>query len=77
MVVRYCCCGEKGRIIRKSLPAILLSLRNYLLTMLEVTDLSCERDRRQLFSSLSFSLAEGELLQLIGGNSSGKSAHSK
>ena len=41
--------------------------------MLQVQNLSCERDGRQLFDALSFSLAPGELLQIVGGNGSGKS----
>jgi heme exporter protein A len=41
--------------------------------MLEVSALSCDRDRRRLFSDLTFSLSEGHLLQVVGGNGSGKS----
>lgn len=40
--------------------------------MLEVTDLSCERDDRRLFSGLSFSLQTGQVLLLEGSNGSGK-----
>jgi heme exporter protein A len=41
--------------------------------MLQVQGLGCERDRRQLFRSLAFSLSPGELLQIVGSNGSGKS----
>lgn len=41
--------------------------------MLQVSGLSCERDRRQLFEALDFSLGASELLQIQGGNGSGKS----
>lgn len=41
--------------------------------MLRVKELSCTRDQRPLFSSLSFSVASGELLQVVGANGSGKS----
>lgn len=40
--------------------------------MLEVSDLECIRGDRRLFSGLSFSLQEGELLYLHGHNGSGK-----
>jgi len=41
--------------------------------MLQVKELSCTRDQRPLFSSLSFAVAPGELLQVVGANGSGKS----
>lgn len=41
--------------------------------MLQVSALGCERDRRQLFADVSFSLAPSELLQVLGANGSGKS----
>ncbi|MFT7221759.1 MAG: heme exporter protein A [Candidatus Azotimanducaceae bacterium] len=41
--------------------------------MLQVFGLGCERDRRQLFGDVSFSLNGGELLQVLGANGSGKS----
>ncbi|MCK5889570.1 MAG: cytochrome c biogenesis heme-transporting ATPase CcmA [Methylococcales bacterium] len=40
--------------------------------MLEVKNLSCERDERTLFNGLSFTLNEGEVLQIEGQNGSGK-----
>ncbi|OED41408.1 hypothetical protein ACH42_14170 [Endozoicomonas sp. (ex Bugula neritina AB1)] len=40
--------------------------------MLEVIQLSCERDDRLLFSDLSFSLASGDILQVEGRNGAGK-----
>jgi len=40
--------------------------------MLQVQDLYCERQRRILFESLSFSVQPGELLQIKGSNGSGK-----
>jgi len=40
--------------------------------LLEAKQLACERDRRLLFSDLSFTLAEAELLQVEGPNGSGK-----
>jgi len=40
--------------------------------MLEVVDLECIRGDRTLFSGLSFSLGEGELLHLFGHNGCGK-----
>lgn len=40
--------------------------------MLEVTDLSCSRDDRLLFSGLSFRLQTGQVLLLEGSNGSGK-----
>ena len=42
--------------------------------MLRVVSAGCERDGRVLFDDLSFSLASGQLLQVIGGNGSGKSS---
>jgi len=41
--------------------------------MLQVSGLGCERDQRQLFGDVSFSLNEGDLLQVLGANGSGKS----
>lgn len=40
--------------------------------MLRVEGLSCERDRRQLFSDLSFNVTAGEILQVVGANGTGK-----
>jgi heme exporter protein A len=40
--------------------------------MLEVHQLACERGERLLFTNLSFSLNEGELLRVAGVNGSGK-----
>ncbi|MFT5208867.1 MAG: heme exporter protein A [Flavobacterium sp.] len=40
--------------------------------MLEVKDLSCERDERLLLDSLSFSLSPGSVLQIKGPNGAGK-----
>lgn len=42
--------------------------------MLEISDLACARGDHRLFSGLSFSLAEGELLQVEGVNGSGKTS---
>lgn len=39
---------------------------------LQVDALACERDDRELFSGLSFSLAAGEMLQVAGENGAGK-----
>ena len=41
--------------------------------MLRVKGLSCIRGQRPLFTSLSFSVDAGELLQVVGANGSGKS----
>lgn len=40
--------------------------------MLEVCNLACTRGDHQLFDGLSFSLSEGELMQVQGANGSGK-----
>ena len=40
--------------------------------VLEVCNLYCERDDRELFSDLSFSLSAGEIMQIEGPNGSGK-----
>ncbi len=40
--------------------------------MLEVKNLSCERDERLLFAELSFRVCAGEVLQIEGQNGSGK-----
>ncbi len=40
--------------------------------MLEIKGLYCERDERVLFANLSFSLKEGEIIQIEGQNGSGK-----
>lgn len=42
--------------------------------MLEICDLACTRGDHQLFSGLSFSLSNGELLQVEGANGSGKTS---
>lgn len=61
----------ESRGILHSPPAIIC--RFLVDVMLQVQGLGCERDRRQLFRSLAFSLAPGELLQIVGSNGSGKS----
>tara|TARA_B110000503_G_scaffold43639_1_gene71347 strand:- start:6357 stop:6941 length:585 start_codon:yes stop_codon:yes gene_type:complete len=40
--------------------------------MLNVSQLSCERDHRLLFENLSFAVGEGEVLLVEGGNGAGK-----
>jgi heme exporter protein A len=40
--------------------------------VLAVNDLSCERDERELFTHLQFSIAAGEMLHVQGANGSGK-----
>lgn len=40
--------------------------------LLQIENLSCERDDRLLFSNLNFALAAGEVLQIEGGNGAGK-----
>ncbi|MGO8754097.1 MAG: cytochrome c biogenesis heme-transporting ATPase CcmA [Gallionellaceae bacterium] len=42
--------------------------------MLEICDLACTRGDHQLFSGLSFSLSNGELLRVEGANGSGKTS---
>lgn len=42
--------------------------------MLEVQSLECVRDDRRLFSALSFTVAEGEVLQIEGANGCGKTS---
>lgn len=42
--------------------------------MLKIANLTCVRGARTLFSDLSFSLSEGELLHLKGGNGAGKTS---
>lgn len=42
--------------------------------LLEVKDLFCERDDRVLFENLSFSVIQGQVLQLVGKNGSGKTS---
>ncbi|MAR01629.1 MAG: heme ABC transporter ATP-binding protein CcmA [Oceanospirillaceae bacterium] len=42
------------------------------LPVLEARDLYCERDDRDLFTGLSFTVGRGELLQLAGPNGAGK-----
>ncbi len=42
--------------------------------MLEISDLACARGDHRLLSGLSFSLSEGELLQVEGVNGSGKTS---
>ena len=41
--------------------------------MLEVRDLCCDRGDRRLFTGLSFTVAPGQALQVVGANGSGKS----
>lgn len=41
-------------------------------SLLRVEDLSCERDDRLLFSSLSFSVETGDIVQVLGPNGAGK-----
>jgi heme exporter protein A len=40
--------------------------------LLEIDNLSCERDDRQLFSRLNFQLFAGDLVQIVGPNGAGK-----
>ena len=40
--------------------------------LLEIRNLSCERDERRLFSGLNLELAAGELVQVVGPNGAGK-----
>lgn len=40
--------------------------------LLEIRDLSCERDERWLFSALNLQLSAGELVQVVGPNGAGK-----
>jgi heme exporter protein A len=42
--------------------------------MLEAQDLACRRGERAIFAGLSFRLAPGEALLLLGANGSGKSS---
>lgn len=42
--------------------------------MLEISNLACNRGDHQLFSGLSFSLSDGELLQVQGENGKGKTS---
>lgn len=42
--------------------------------LLSIQSLFCERDERVLFSDLTFSLAAGQLLQVLGSNGSGKTS---
>jgi heme exporter protein A len=49
-------------------------MENSQLTALVVTDLSCSRDDRLLFSGLNFSLQPGQVLLLEGSNGSGKTS---
>lgn len=41
---------------------------------IDVQNLTCERDQRELFDRVSFSLAAGQLLQVAGPNGSGKTS---
>ncbi len=43
------------------------------LCLIRASDVTCERDERILFASLSFSLSESELVQICGPNGAGKS----
>jgi heme exporter protein A len=45
-----------------------------IISLLEVNNLACVRNARVLFSSLSFVLMPGEILQIIGNNGSGKTS---
>ena len=47
-------------------------LQTVLQTILQTRKLSCIRDQRLLFDSLSFTLSPGEMLQVVGTNGSGK-----
>ncbi|MBT3736499.1 MAG: ATP-binding cassette domain-containing protein, partial [Gammaproteobacteria bacterium] len=40
--------------------------------MLQVNQLTCEREQRVLFENVSFSVQSGELLRVEGGNGTGK-----
>jgi heme exporter protein A len=40
--------------------------------LLEAREVSCERDHRLLFERVSFTIAEGQVLQIAGANGSGK-----
>ena len=40
--------------------------------LLEIRNLSCERDERQLFSQLNLSVSPGDLVQVVGPNGAGK-----
>ncbi|PCH56912.1 MAG: heme ABC exporter ATP-binding protein CcmA [Legionellales bacterium] len=42
--------------------------------MLKVTNVTCSRGRRQIFSNITFTAAAGELLLLVGANGSGKTS---
>ncbi|MEH6444208.1 MAG: cytochrome c biogenesis heme-transporting ATPase CcmA [Oceanospirillaceae bacterium] len=42
--------------------------------LLDINDLYCERDDRVLFEHLSFKLKQGQILQLVGKNGSGKTS---
>lgn len=42
--------------------------------MLEIIDITCERDDKPLFSGLSFTLQQGEILQIAGHNGAGKTS---
>nr|WP_235906822.1 cytochrome c biogenesis heme-transporting ATPase CcmA [Pseudomonas saliphila] len=41
---------------------------------IEIHELTCERDQRELFSDLSFALQAGDVLQVAGPNGSGKTS---
>lgn len=41
---------------------------------IEVENLACERDQRELFAAVSFELAAGDVLQVAGPNGSGKTS---
>ncbi|MEH6565514.1 MAG: cytochrome c biogenesis heme-transporting ATPase CcmA [Halopseudomonas sp.] len=41
---------------------------------IDVSDLACERDERELFSAVSFCLQPGEVLQVAGPNGAGKTS---
>ena len=45
---------------------------HFIIKMLEVKNLFCERDERVLFANFSFQINSSEVVQIIGQNGSGK-----